>query len=216
MDESGSADAEEISYTGRERESEFGLYYYRSRYYDPMIGRFMSRDPLGFAASDVNLYRYVGNQPVGFKDPFGLERSYVFATYSLSGSLFWIVSGETSIYAIMDFDTGEIHLYWSGSLGLGPTPTVGSLISQFEIGGIKGPDDPACFGGLGWTISGYAAAGFGWSGQFTGTDFWNENGILGASSGPAIGGGASISAMATYSVHLFGFNIYELFGKLVE
>ncbi len=70
--ESGSAAAEEVSYTGRERESEFGLYYYRARYYDPLTGRFISRDPLGFGAGDVNLYRYVGNQPVGFKDPFGL------------------------------------------------------------------------------------------------------------------------------------------------
>ncbi len=72
MAEDGSADAEEISYTGRERESEFNLYYYRARYYDPMTGRFMSRDPLGLAAGDVNLYRYVGNNPVNWRDAFGL------------------------------------------------------------------------------------------------------------------------------------------------
>ncbi len=58
--------------TGREREAEFDLYYYRSRYYDPLTGRFMTRDPLGFAAGDVNLYRYVGNNPVSYVDPFGL------------------------------------------------------------------------------------------------------------------------------------------------
>ena len=32
----------------------------------------MVRDPLGFAAGDVNLYRYVGNEPPNFNDPFGL------------------------------------------------------------------------------------------------------------------------------------------------
>lgn len=72
--ETGSAAAEEISYTGRDRESEFGLYYYRARYYDPLTGRFISRDPLGFGAGDVILYRYVGNNPISFIDPFGWWR----------------------------------------------------------------------------------------------------------------------------------------------
>jgi len=35
--------------------------------------RFLSRDPIGFSSGDFNFYRYVGNSPVGFRDPFGLE-----------------------------------------------------------------------------------------------------------------------------------------------
>ena len=61
------------TYTGREWDKETGLYYYRARYYDPLTGRFMQKDPIGFSAGDVNLYRYVGNNPVNFLDPFGLE-----------------------------------------------------------------------------------------------------------------------------------------------
>ena len=38
-----------------------GLRYMNARYYDPASGRFLSEDPLGFAAGDTNLYRYVGN-----------------------------------------------------------------------------------------------------------------------------------------------------------
>jgi RHS repeat-associated protein len=60
------------TYTGREWDKEIGLYYYRARYYDPMEGRFVSRDPIGFAGGDVNLYRYVQNNPVIAIDPFGL------------------------------------------------------------------------------------------------------------------------------------------------
>jgi RHS repeat-associated protein len=60
-------------YTGREWDSETGLYYYRARYYDPMAGRFISRDPISFAGGDVNLYGYVQNNPVSFIDPSGLE-----------------------------------------------------------------------------------------------------------------------------------------------
>ncbi len=36
------------TYTGREYDAESGLYYYRARYYNPTIGRFLSEDPIGF------------------------------------------------------------------------------------------------------------------------------------------------------------------------
>lgn len=69
---SGMTACDDSSVNSRERVAKFDLYYYRARYYDPMTGRFMSRDPLGLAAGDVNLYRYVGNNPVSLRDPFGL------------------------------------------------------------------------------------------------------------------------------------------------
>jgi RHS repeat-associated protein len=46
------------------------MYYYRGRHYDPRIGRFIQRDPIGMS-DDVNLYRYVGNNPMNYNDPFG-------------------------------------------------------------------------------------------------------------------------------------------------
>jgi RHS repeat-associated protein len=49
-----------------------GLYYYRARYYDPKIGRFLSDDPLGFEGGDSNFYAYVFNDPVSLSDPSGL------------------------------------------------------------------------------------------------------------------------------------------------
>lgn len=49
-----------------------GLYFMTSRYYDPSLGRFTSRDPVGFAAGDANLYRYVQNDPINSVDPSGL------------------------------------------------------------------------------------------------------------------------------------------------
>ncbi len=61
-----------ILYTGREFDPTTGLYYYRARWYDTGTGNFTTRDPLGFAAGDANLYRYVGNRPVGSTDPTGL------------------------------------------------------------------------------------------------------------------------------------------------
>jgi len=45
--------------------------YYRARYYDPNLGRFVSEDPIGFGGG-VNFYGYVHNKPASVRDPFGL------------------------------------------------------------------------------------------------------------------------------------------------
>lgn len=47
--------------------------YYRNFCYDPVSARFIQKDPIGLRAGDTNLYRYVGNNPVNFTDPLGLE-----------------------------------------------------------------------------------------------------------------------------------------------
>jgi RHS repeat-associated protein len=60
-----------FQYTGRESDSETGLYYYRARYYDPAAGRFLSEDPIQFAAGE-NFYRYVDNNPTFWRDASGL------------------------------------------------------------------------------------------------------------------------------------------------
>jgi RHS repeat-associated protein len=60
------------TFTARERDPETGLYYYRARYYDPKAGRFINKDPIGFAGGDANLFRYVQNNPINKIDPYGL------------------------------------------------------------------------------------------------------------------------------------------------
>jgi len=59
------------TFTGREFDTETGLYFYRARYYNPNTGRFLQEDPLAFAGGDPNVYLYVGNNPVSYVDPFG-------------------------------------------------------------------------------------------------------------------------------------------------
>ena len=59
-------------YTGREWDVESGLYYYRARYYNAIFGRFMQKDPRDDAyKTGENMYVYVTNNPVNFKDPTG-------------------------------------------------------------------------------------------------------------------------------------------------
>ena len=52
------------------------MYYYRARYYDPSTGGFLSEDPAGVLARDLNLYRYALGNPINRVDPFGLD-SYI-------------------------------------------------------------------------------------------------------------------------------------------
>ncbi|MBI4430803.1 MAG: RHS repeat protein [Candidatus Omnitrophica bacterium] len=59
------------AYTGREYESELNLYFYRNRFYDSTLSRFISPDPLLFV-DGPNLYTYVGNNALNFSDPSGL------------------------------------------------------------------------------------------------------------------------------------------------
>lgn len=65
----GADEGNTVQYTARESEST-GLYYYRARYYDPLLKRFISEDPIGIDGG-LNLYGYVGGNPVNRTDPTG-------------------------------------------------------------------------------------------------------------------------------------------------
>jgi RHS repeat-associated protein len=56
---------------GREFSFKTGLYYFRARWYDPVTGRWLSNDPIGISGG-LNQYVFCANNPVNFRDPFGL------------------------------------------------------------------------------------------------------------------------------------------------
>jgi len=83
-----------FTYTAREIDNETGMYYYRARYYDPGIGRFLQEDPIGLGGAQVcfdkfnrkdfincisspsnlnHLYSYVENNSINIVDPLGLK-----------------------------------------------------------------------------------------------------------------------------------------------
>ena len=61
-----------FGFAGGLHEPAGGLVRFQARTYDPFVGRFLSRDPLGFAGGQVNLYQYALGDPVNNSDPTGL------------------------------------------------------------------------------------------------------------------------------------------------
>ena len=74
LDESSPSNGDRMmGFAGMERDTVTGLNLAVNRVENPGTGRWTSQDPLGFAAGDANLYRYVGNRPTEVADPSGLQ-----------------------------------------------------------------------------------------------------------------------------------------------
>jgi RHS repeat-associated protein len=114
------------TYTGREYDRETGLYYYRARYYDAQIGRFITKDPIGFAGGDVNLYGYVLNNPINLVDPWGLWYIDLNLTGSARGTL-----GPGGTIGLLIGSSG-INFYYGFGLGVGA-----GVSATFNLGEMK-------------------------------------------------------------------------------
>ncbi len=94
------------------RESGAPDLYYRARYYDPTLQRFISEDPIGFASRDFNFYRYVSNNPINRIDPSGmwcisLGKETRNPVEKPIGAPWW------KVYSIQKFGkTGILMCYW--------------------------------------------------------------------------------------------------------
>ena len=74
----GNALHTEVGYTGHIYDSDTGLVYMQARYYDPVIGRFYSNDPVGFRdVHSFNRYAYANNNPFKFTDPTGMAPEFI-------------------------------------------------------------------------------------------------------------------------------------------
>lgn len=142
-------------YTGRELDPDTGLMFYRARWYDTQLGRFIGEDPIGFLGGDINVYSYVRNNPLQFNDPLGLCNPIVGA---LVGGAIGLNVGA-ALGALAGFGLGT--LVGAGAVGGGlvfagpPGALAGAVfavpaIGIFTLGGIIGG------GIIGAGIGGYA------------------------------------------------------------
>jgi RHS repeat-associated protein len=133
-------------YTGRERDPDTGLMYYRARWYDPQAGRFISEDPIGFRGGDVDLYSYVKNRPTMFRDPGGLRRCS-----PIVGGL--IGAGAGGVLGLIGGELAGAPV--GGAIGVtagGPAGGIGGVI----LGGLAGPPGGFLIGATGGAAIGIA------------------------------------------------------------
>ncbi|MET1219071.1 MAG: RHS repeat-associated core domain-containing protein [Glaciecola sp.] len=100
-----------FAYTGQLYLNELQLYYYKARIYHPKLGRFLQTDPIGYE-DQMNLYAYVGNDPINMVDPTGKVAESIWDASSLSVGLVslgknlaagnWSAAGIDAIGVIAD------------------------------------------------------------------------------------------------------------------
>ena len=92
-------EVDDVGYTGHKYDEDLGLSYMQARYYDPVIGRFYSNDPVGFTPSNpvmsFNRYLYVNNNPYKYNDPDGEFLNVAFGIFvgAVGGGLSAVLNG---------------------------------------------------------------------------------------------------------------------------
>jgi RHS repeat-associated protein len=93
---------------GREYSWTTGLYYFRARWYDPVIGRFISKDPIGISGG-LNEYVAFANNPVNLTDPDGLKTRFFYGEGHA-----WVEITDSPYAGTYGYGaTQQRYLYWN-------------------------------------------------------------------------------------------------------
>jgi len=122
-------------YTGREFDTETGLYYYRARYYDPATGRFLSEDPAGLQGGP-NRYAYALGTPTNLVDPSGRISSVTQIGNTITVTASITLYGPNATTALAEQWQNDINSVWNN---YGSNFTYGNCVVNFNVRVIADP-----------------------------------------------------------------------------
>ena len=182
-------------YTGHEHWNQFGLIDMNGRFYDPLLGRFLSPDPYVQAPENpqnYNRYSYCLNNPLKYTDPSG--ESAILIAAIIGSAIGTYVGGAiaNNNYNPIKWDYGSGSTWgymFCGSLIGGASGVAGAGASMLGWG-------PMAAGGCAGAIAGagYSGLASGWDGEamLKGAGIGFVSGFVGGGVGAAIGGGAGV------------------------
>jgi RHS repeat-associated protein len=188
-------------FTGHIRDTATGLNYMQARYYDPVIGRFLSNDPVGFVSGGpgyFNRYAYTGNDPINRMDPNG-EFWHIVGAGALGGVVGTLVNAGVQYAA-----TGEVNV--GDALAAGAGAAAASAIIAANPAMAANPATMAALGAV--TSAGASVGGDVVNGRSVDAAGALVSGVAGAI---AVPGGAKIGDAAE---NFFGAGANSIVGEV--
>jgi len=162
-----------------------GLLHMRARYYDPEVGRFISKDPIRYLGG-VNLFSYVANNPINWADPLGLIR----AVFNAGGHI-WVPMTAGAGGVNFSSEWWGLSYYKNEYKGMSKEFVIGSLVDVGVSTGISGLS--GCSEGKERSLS----INVPWLGKYAGFQFTFKGSKLDAIT---VGYGRGLSLPATFTI----------------